>query len=65
MPHLLEAQLRHARHYLNVLRAASKRYKQAGQEVDEALILFDAEWPSIQRGQAVVEELSKQKPRDR
>ncbi len=46
------AELRHAAHYLEVLRRANALYKEGGAVLLRGLRLFDAEWPNIQAGQA-------------
>ena len=43
---------RHARHYVEVARAANDLYKQGGEGVLGGLALFDLEWPQIRQGQA-------------
>jgi tetratricopeptide (TPR) repeat protein len=45
------AQLRHAEHYLSVLRQAKELYKQGNDAISQGLALFDLEWPNIQAGQ--------------
>jgi tetratricopeptide (TPR) repeat protein len=47
-----EAGWRHAAHYLQVLENADALYMQGGDALRRALVLFDAEWGSIQAGQA-------------
>jgi hypothetical protein len=46
------AELRHAQHYLEVLRRADDLYEKGGAALLEGLRQFDAEWPNIQAGQA-------------
>lgn len=50
--------LRHAAHYLNVLREAKELYKQGGEGVGLGLGLFDLERRNIESGQALAEELA-------
>ncbi len=47
-----EAERRHAAHYVEVAEAADKLYLKGGEGVTRGLALFDAEWASIQAGQA-------------
>jgi tetratricopeptide (TPR) repeat protein len=44
------AQLRHAEHYLSVLRQAQKLYLQGNDAILQGLALFDREWPNIRAG---------------
>ena len=46
------AELRHAEHYLGVLRAADHLYKEGRGSLMLGLALFDREWVNIQAGQA-------------
>jgi tetratricopeptide (TPR) repeat protein len=48
----IPAQLRHARHYKDVLAAAEGLYLQGGESLKKGLALFDMEWGNIQAGQA-------------
>jgi tetratricopeptide (TPR) repeat protein len=57
MPGILEAQLRHARHYETVLRSAEDLYVGGGGTA-RALELLDSELSNIQAGQAWAEERS-------
>jgi tetratricopeptide (TPR) repeat protein len=43
-------QLRHAEHYLSVLRQATNLYLQGNDGISQGLALFDREWPNIQAG---------------
>ena len=52
MPSRDEANLRHAKHYKSLLRAADKLYKKGGENILTALRQFDLEWANIQTGQA-------------
>ena len=54
MPSLREANLRHVRYYLSVMRRANELYLQGGQSILQALAIFDQEWAQIQSGQAWV-----------
>lgn len=47
----MSAQLRHARHYKDVLAAADDLYFGGGDSVKKGLELFDLEWGNIQAGQ--------------
>jgi tetratricopeptide (TPR) repeat protein len=47
-----EPSLRHAQHYLEVLRAADGLYKKGGDSLMSGLALFDLEWGNIEAGQA-------------
>ena len=51
MPSLIEAQYRHAEHYLELLRGVSGQYEQGGQQIQEALKEFDANRSQIEHGQ--------------
>jgi tetratricopeptide (TPR) repeat protein len=44
--------LRHARHYLEIIRRAGDLNKQGGEPMMRGLALFDLEWRNIQAGQA-------------
>ena len=55
MPGLCEAQLRHARYYEAVLRAANQLYLEGGRSFMRSLAVFDLEWANIQLGQAQAE----------
>ena len=46
------AALRHARHYLEVIRRAGALYKKGGESIMRGLAVFDLEWGNIQAGQA-------------
>ena len=46
-----QASLRHAAHYLQILRAADKNYYLGHDTLTHGLNLFDSEWPNIQIGQ--------------
>jgi tetratricopeptide (TPR) repeat protein len=46
------AALRHARHYLEVIRIASGLYVQGGESMMRGLAFFDLEWGNIQAGQS-------------
>jgi tetratricopeptide (TPR) repeat protein len=46
------AALRHARHYLEVIRTAHQLYMEGGKSMMRGLALFDLEWGNIQAGQA-------------
>jgi tetratricopeptide (TPR) repeat protein len=48
----LDAQARHAAHYLDVLYEVNKFYLQGGDAIMRGLSLFDAEWTNIQAGQS-------------
>ena len=48
MPPLFEAQRRHAVHYADVLGAVTKLYQKDAEGVEQALGLFDQEWPNIE-----------------
>ncbi len=47
-----EAQRRHARYYLDVLRVANVLYMQGAEALVRGLALFDREWDNIRAGQA-------------
>jgi tetratricopeptide (TPR) repeat protein len=47
-----EASLRHAQHYLEVLRDAEGRYRKGGEALMSGLALFGLEWGNIEAGQA-------------
>jgi tetratricopeptide (TPR) repeat protein len=47
-----EASLRHADHYVEVLRDANNLYKKGGDSLMSGLALFDLEWGNIEAGQA-------------
>jgi tetratricopeptide (TPR) repeat protein len=49
---LVEAQRRHAKHFLEVLRSADSLYKTGNQHSRIGLALFDREWSNIRTGQA-------------
>ncbi len=51
-PRLREAELRHARHYLDRLHQAAECYKQQGELIRRGRAMFDLEWDNIQIGQA-------------
>jgi hypothetical protein len=51
MPSLYEAQYRHAKFYLEVLRSARDLYKEGDENVRQALIQFDQNWGQIEKGQ--------------
>jgi tetratricopeptide (TPR) repeat protein len=55
MPGLQEAQLRHAKHYETVLTTVDKFYEQGGEAFNQALDLFDLEWPNFQIAHAWAE----------
>ena len=46
------AALRHARHYLEVIRRAGDLYNQGGESMMRGLAMFDLEWGNIQAGQS-------------
>jgi len=46
------AALRHAQHYLRVIRSADGLYQQGGESMMRGLALFDQEWGNIQAGQS-------------
>lgn len=48
MAALIQAHLRHARHYLALLRRAEKLFEQGGAAVPNALALIDAEWLNLE-----------------
>lgn len=50
-----EAEVRHSEHYMRVLSASNKQYKQGGENVLIGLALFDREWANIQAGRAWAE----------
>ena len=52
MTDLCEAELRHSRYYASVLRDASNLYKRGGEQVREALELFEINITNIRNGQA-------------
>ncbi len=45
------SQMRHAAHYLTVLRKADNLYLQGGEAIKRGLALFDLEWRNVQAGQ--------------
>lgn len=47
MPTILDAQLRHARHYQDLLTQANAAYLQGKENSQRALEVFHAEWPNI------------------
>lgn len=49
-PELEAARRRHALHYLEVLWATSKLYRQGGEALGQGLAFFDREWGNIQAG---------------
>src|SRR5260370_33133563 len=49
---LHEARLRHASHYLKILREADRNYYLGHDTLEPGLKLFDSEWSNIQEGQA-------------
>jgi len=49
---LHEAHLRHASHYLKILREADRNYYLGHDTLEPGLKLFDSEWSNIQEGQA-------------
>jgi tetratricopeptide (TPR) repeat protein len=51
MPSHREARLRHARHFLDRLKALEERYLCGGDEAQQSLLSFDECWPQIERGQ--------------
>jgi tetratricopeptide (TPR) repeat protein len=56
-----DSQLRHAEHYVAVMRAADELYRRGGQALEEGLELFNLEWSNIRAGQAWAEEYSTEK----
>src|SRR3989442_686199 len=49
-----ETYIRHASHYLGILREADKNYYLGANTLKHGLELFDSEWANIQTGQAWV-----------
>ena len=52
------AQMRHAAHYMSVLREANNLYLQGGEAVKRGLALFNLEWRNIHAGQSWAEKQS-------
>lgn len=52
MPNLRAAGLRHATHYIDVLRDANRCYLQGHGSVKRGLALFESEWDNIRAGQS-------------
>ncbi len=52
MPSLLEAQFRHAKHYLATLVRADALYQRGQGAIQLGISLFDSEWANIQTGRA-------------
>jgi tetratricopeptide (TPR) repeat protein len=53
-----ESEMRHAKYYLDVLRAANELHLQGGDDLKRGIALFDLEWPNIQVGQRWTESRS-------
>jgi tetratricopeptide (TPR) repeat protein len=51
-----ESSLRHAQHYLGVLRSADSLYKEGGDSLMSGLAQFDLEWGNVEAGQAWAKE---------
>ena len=56
------AEERRAEHYMRVLSASNKQYKQGGENLLAGLVLFDREWANIQAGWAWAERNMQDKP---
>src|SRR5262245_61458959 len=52
MPSLVDASLRHAAHYVDMLRDADRSYQEGGESTLQALNTFDLAWENIRSGQS-------------